>query len=101
MSLLSDFLAPPVLRSDEELHLAIGGKTILVTGASHGIGEALALRLGRTGARVLLAARSQDRLEEGCGVIRDSGGLELSSRFEGQRADRQCVPTIAPGTPRH
>lgn len=74
MSLLSDFLAPPVLRSDEELHLAIGGKTILVTGASHGIGEALALRLGRTGARVLLAARSQDRLEEVCGVIRDSGG---------------------------
>ena len=78
MSLLSRFLAPPILSRDEELAAAVEGKVVLVTGASHGIGEALALRLGRVGARVLLAARSQDRLEEVCLAIRSAGGQAWS-----------------------
>jgi short-subunit dehydrogenase len=42
----------------------IRGKKILVTGASSGIGREIALELGRRGARLALAARSEDRLEE-------------------------------------
>ena len=39
------------------------GKRALVTGASRGIGEAIARQLDRGGARVALLARSTDRLE--------------------------------------
>jgi NAD(P)-dependent dehydrogenase (short-subunit alcohol dehydrogenase family) len=46
------------------LEKAVAGKTVLLTGASSGIGEAAAVRLGEAGARVLLVARSRDKLEE-------------------------------------
>jgi uncharacterized protein len=42
----------------------IRGTGILVTGASTGIGREIALELGRRGARLALAARSEDRLNE-------------------------------------
>ena len=46
----------------------------LVTGASQGIGRAVALRLAREGARVVVVARSGDKLEELAGEIRAGGG---------------------------
>jgi short-subunit dehydrogenase len=42
----------------------IRGKRIAVTGASSGIGKALAGALAREGARLILAARNQDKLQE-------------------------------------
>jgi short-subunit dehydrogenase len=50
-----------------------GARTIL-TGASSGIGQALALRLAGEGARLVLASRDQARLEELAGEIRARGG---------------------------
>jgi len=47
------------------------GKVVIVTGASSGIGEAIARRFADTGSRVVLAARSEERLERITGEIRN------------------------------
>lgn len=53
------------------------GKTVLITGASSGIGEALALELARHGARVGLLARRKERLDALAARITKEGGWAL------------------------
>jgi len=54
------------------------GKVAVVTGASRGIGEAIATALAATGARVVLASRKIETLEATAKLIRDSGGDALA-----------------------
>ena len=65
---------------------AITDKTILITGASSGIGEGTARVLGAAGAKLVLGARRTDRLESLAADIRAGGGtaevraLDVTSR---------------------
>ena len=53
--------------------ITLNGARIIVTGASSGIGWALAEQLAREKSRLVLAARNQDRLEELARTIRAQG----------------------------
>jgi NAD(P)-dependent dehydrogenase (short-subunit alcohol dehydrogenase family) len=53
---------PPRMSDPDRLRAAVSGKTVLVTGASHGLGNATAIKLAAAGAAVLAVARSADEL---------------------------------------
>lgn len=50
------------------------GQTAIVTGASQGLGKAIAIELGRNGARVACVARSAEKLAGTVGEITAAGG---------------------------
>jgi len=52
----------------------LDARVAIVTGASRGIGRAIALSLAEEGARVVLAARSEDALHDVRDLIESSGG---------------------------
>lgn len=58
---------------------ALKGRRILLTGASSGIGRALAEILVREGAKLLLAARSADKLQELAVALTSSGGEAIAA----------------------
>ena len=69
------------------MDLGLGGKVALVTGASQGIGKAIAAELVREGARVAISSRSAERIEAAAaeigatGLVHDSEDLDGTPRF--------------------
>lgn len=57
------------------LREAVEGRTVMITGASSGIGRAAALKVGAAGGTVLLVARRRDLLEETRQEIELGGGV--------------------------
>ena len=72
----------PDLFKDRSLSGAIGGKTVLITGASSGIGRATAIKCGEAGAKVLLVARTPEKLEETREEIEEAGGTAFIHRAD-------------------
>jgi NAD(P)-dependent dehydrogenase (short-subunit alcohol dehydrogenase family) len=52
----------------------LSGKVALITGASRGIGEAIAIAYSQAGAKVVLVSRKQADLDQVEGKIREAGG---------------------------
>lgn len=70
-----DRLANPARVADlGKLRNVVSGKTVLVTGASYGVGEATARKLAAAQATVLMVARSADRLTDLAASISAGGG---------------------------
>ena len=67
------------------------GKRVLLTGASSGIGRALAVELATAGAKVAAAARSADKLAE---LAKETGGLAVPGDIT-VPADRERIMLVA------
>ena len=65
----------PLLWYDRRrLRAVLAGRTVCITGASFGIGESVALLLADAGARLVLIARTADKLEQVQQQVRQRGG---------------------------
>lgn len=77
------------------------GKVVVVTGASAGIGRAVARAFGQAGARVGLIARTRDALENAASEIRAAGGealvlpLDLADAAAVDRAADEVVARVS------
>ena len=58
---------------------SLQGKTILVTGASSGIGRAIAFLCARMGAKVIVTGRNKERLQETYDGLFGSGHLQITA----------------------
>lgn len=59
---------------------ALEGKIVCITGASRGLGKALAQAFDAQGARLVLASRSQGPLDSLCGELRDAIAVQTDVR---------------------
>lgn len=68
---------------------SLEGKTIVVTGASSGIGQQVAISCSQMGAKIVLLGRNVERLEETMKQMEGEGHLQISydlTDFDGQKA---------------
>ena len=54
--------------------MELSNKSVLVTGAGSGIGRAVAVELGRKGARLTLTGRREEPLQETAKLVKEAGG---------------------------
>ena len=67
---------------------ALAGKIALITGASRGIGFAIARRLGRMGARMSICGRDQAKLDQSASSLRGEGIETLAVQADVARGDQ-------------
>src|SRR5580692_2649373 len=72
---------------------SLAGKKALVTGASRGIGEVIAVAFARAGADVALAARTQAGLAQTAAAVRDLGrsAVEIPADLTSRDAAEEVV----------
>ena len=54
--------------------MKLNGKSVVVTGASSGMGKAIVERFAKEGANIIAVARRRERLEELAEALKDSAG---------------------------
>jgi NAD(P)-dependent dehydrogenase (short-subunit alcohol dehydrogenase family) len=83
----------PDLFIDRTLKGAVGGKVVLITGGSSGIGLAAALKCAEAGAITVVCGRAQEKLDEAQKLVADAGhklitfSVDLADMVD---CDRMC-----------
>jgi NAD(P)-dependent dehydrogenase (short-subunit alcohol dehydrogenase family) len=78
------------------MDLELAGKVAIVTGGSRGIGKAIALELGREGARVAVVARGKDALVATADEIAELTGAEVEA-FVADTSNDETVGAMVGG----
>lgn len=82
------------------MNLELNQRVALVTGASQGIGKAIAIKLAQEGASVILTARGEELLNQVVNEIRAAGGkavgvaADVSKKEDCERLIQQTVTTF-------
>src|SRR5215510_8882954 len=76
------------------MELRLDGKVALVTGASRGIGRAIAAEYAASGARVMLSSRKQDALEEAAATMDGEVAVYAAHAGDLEAADACVAATI-------
>jgi NAD(P)-dependent dehydrogenase (short-subunit alcohol dehydrogenase family) len=74
----------------------LSGKVAIVTGASRGIGESIAEHFAQAGAKVALASRKQDALDEVANTIKEQGGEALA--IAAHSGEKEALKTLVDQT---
>lgn len=75
---------------------SLEGKTILVTGASSGIGRATAIECSKMGATVILTARNEERLNETLSMMEGEGHTVIPADLCIEEEVKQLVSVVPP-----
>lgn len=81
--------------SGNSLKVDLAGQVAIVTGASQGLGRAMAVELARNGATVACVARNAEKLAETIALIQQAGGQ--GQAFPGDVTDRASVDAVVHG----
>ncbi len=73
---------------------SLAGKTVLVTGASSGIGRATAILCSQMGAQVVITGRNEDRLQETLDSLSSEGNLLIAADLTDEGSRTRLVEEI-------
>ena len=74
---------------------SLEGKTILVTGASSGIGQSTAIECSKMGAKLIVCGRNKERLDQALSMLEGDG----HSLFEGDLLDQDTIERLVKEVP--
>lgn len=73
---------------------SLEGKTVLVTGASSGIGKATAIACAASGARIIVTGRNEERLNETLSLLSGDGHIALAAELCSQEEINRLVDAM-------
>jgi NAD(P)-dependent dehydrogenase (short-subunit alcohol dehydrogenase family) len=73
---------------------SLEGKTILVTGASSGIGQQVAIRLSQDGAKVIIVGRNAERLAETFSKLNGNGHASFQADITDEKVVKEGVASL-------